>query len=89
MATTITQTPMMISVLPMRDQTMVTEFHTSVRPSASALLIESSDLRSPSGPRMRKPSPTMMPKSTRAGASTRSARSRRADLTGGRDLSIS
>ena len=31
----------------------------------------------------------MMPKRTTAGASTRSAMSRRADRTGGRDLSIS
>ena len=48
-----------------------------------------SDFRSASGPTMSRPMPTMMPKSTTAGASTRRAMSRSADPTGGRDLSIS
>ncbi len=88
-ATMMTQTPMMISVLPMRDQTMVMEFHRSVRPSARAVLMASSVFRSSRGPLMSRPTPTMTPKSTTAGASRRRAMSRSADPTGGRDLSIS
>src|SRR6476469_10434539 len=84
-ATAITQTPMTISVLPRCDHTIVTEFISSGRPDATDLLRSFSAGRPPSGPMMRKPTPTIAAKSTSAGDSARTAKSRRADPTEGRD----
>src|SRR6476660_2653067 len=66
-ATATTQTPMMISVVPMCYHTAVIEIHVDVRAEARDRLMLSSDLRPPSGPMMRKPRPTIAPNRTTAG----------------------
>lgn len=81
MATTITQTPMTISVLPMCDHTRVISFQVEVRPEARSLLTDSSSRESPmSGPVRANPIPTISPQSAMPGPTARVRRSRPSSL---------
>jgi len=73
-----TQVPMMISVLPIRDQTIVMVSQVGVRPACNARLTALSPLSPSSGPSMSLPIPTITSQRTMAGSSARTTTSRSA-----------